>query len=89
MPLTKERKRSLIEKFGADEKDAGSVEVQISMLTERIRDLTKHFDRHPKDHHSRRGLVSLVSKRRRLLKYLMRRDYGGYKKLIEELGIRK
>ena len=89
MPLGRERKRKLVKKFGANENDTGSEKVQISILTERIRDLTKHFEQHSKDHHSRHGLIKLVSKRRKLLKYLMRKDFEGYKKLIGELGIRK
>jgi len=89
MPLAKERKQEIIAKFGQDDKDTGSTEVQVALLTARIKDLTEHFRTHTKDHHGRRGLLKLVSKRRRLLKYLKNNDEERYKKLIAELGLRK
>ncbi len=88
MPLTKERKREIIERFQKHEKDTGSVEVQIAILTERIRYLTEHLKVHRKDIHTRYGLQKLVSKRKRLLKYLKREDYQKYQQLLKELGIR-
>ncbi len=89
MPLTKDTKTELIAKFGANEADTGSSEVQIALLTARITDLTEHFKLHPKDHHGRRGLLKLVSKRRHLLNYLQRTQEERYRKLITELGLRK
>ncbi|MBD3399896.1 MAG: 30S ribosomal protein S15 [Candidatus Coatesbacteria bacterium] len=89
MPLAKERKQEIIAKFGQDADDTGSTEVQVALLTARIKDLTEHFRTHTKDHHGRRGLLKLVSKRRRLLKYLKNNDEERYKKLIAELGLRK
>ena len=79
----------LAKKFGKDEKDVGSAEVQVALLTERIRSLESHFELHKKDNHSRRGLIKMVSTRRKLLKYLTRRDYDKYQNLINELGIRR
>ncbi len=87
--ITKERKLEIIKKFGKDEKDSGRAEVQIAILTERINDLTNHFDKHKKDHHSRRGLLMMVGKRRRLLDYLMKKDIERYRTIIKELNIRK
>jgi small subunit ribosomal protein S15 len=87
--ITKERKLEIIKKFGKDEKDSGRAEVQIALLTERINDLTNHFDKHKKDHHSRRGLLMMVGKRRRLLDYLMKKDIERYRTIIKELKIRK
>lgn len=87
--LTKERKLEIIKKFGKDEKDSGRPEVQIALLTERINDLTSHFESHKKDHHSRRGLLMMVGKRRRLLDYLMKKDIERYRAVIKELNIRK
>ena len=89
MPLDKEKKQEIIEKFRVHEKDSGSPEVQIALLTERIRELTGHFQVHKKDFHSRRGLLKLVGQRRRLLNYLKRKDINRYLTLIQELGIRK
>ncbi|MBH31668.1 MAG: 30S ribosomal protein S15 [Candidatus Marinimicrobia bacterium] len=89
MTLTAEKTKELAKKFGKDENDAGAVEVQVAILTERIRLLEDHFNKHKKDNHSRRGLIKIVSKRRKLLKYLIRRDYEEYQKLIKELGIRR
>ena len=88
MTLTTEKKIKLANKFGKDDKDVGSVEVQVAFLTERIRSLESHLDKHKKDNHSRRGLIMMVSKRKKLLKYLIRRDYDQYQNLISELGIR-
>ena len=89
MPLTKEQKQELIKKYGKDEKNTGSSEVQIAMLTQRIKELTEHFKTHKKDHHSRRGLLKLVGQRRRLLDYMIRTDLEGYRALIKDLGIRR
>jgi len=87
--LTSERKQELVSKFGKGESDTGSAEVQIAMLTERINDLTEHLRSHRKDHHSRRGLLMLVGKRRRLLRYLQGSDIERYRSLIQELGLRR
>jgi small subunit ribosomal protein S15 len=87
--LSSERKQELIAKFGRDEKDTGAAEVQIAMLTERINDLTEHLRTHKKDHHSRRGLLMLVGRRRRFLNYMQRKDLEGYRALVRELGLRK
>jgi len=84
-----EKKAELVQKFRTHEKDTGSPEVQVALLSERINMLTEHFKIHKKDHHSRRGLLKLVGQRRRLLDYLKRKDVNRYKKLIETLGIRK
>ena len=81
-------KQAVIEKYRDSSNDTGSAPVQIAVLTERINSLTDHFRAHPKDHHSRRGLLTMVSKRRRLLSYLRRIDLEGYRKLIDELGLR-
>jgi small subunit ribosomal protein S15 len=89
MPLTKDRKQELIKKYGKNEQDTGTSEVQIAMLTQRIKDLTEHFKRHKKDFHSRRGLLKLVGQRRRLLDYMIRTNLEGYRALIKELGIRR
>jgi small subunit ribosomal protein S15 len=89
MTLTTERKRELAAKFGASEQDTGSTKVQIALLTERINDLTEHLREQKKDHHSRRGLLMLVGRRRRFLNYLQRNDLEGYRSLIKELGLRK
>lgn len=87
--LTNERKQELISRFGKNDQDTGSAEVQIAMLTERINDLTEHLRTHKKDHHSRRGLLMLVGRRRRFLNYMERKDLEGYRALIKELGLRK
>ncbi|MBI5478458.1 MAG: 30S ribosomal protein S15 [Deltaproteobacteria bacterium] len=84
-----EKKQELVSKFRTHEKDTGSPEVQVALLSERINHLTEHFKTHKKDHHSRRGLLKLVGQRRRLLDYLKGKDLGRYKKLIDGLGIRK
>jgi len=89
MPLSTQSKSTIIEKFQTKEGDTGSPEVQVALLTERIRHLTEHFKIHKKDHHSRRGLLMMVSQRRRLLDYLRSRSVGRYRTLIGELGIRK
>ena len=81
-------KQAVIRKFQTEEKDTGSVPVQVAVLTERINYLTDHFRAHKKDHHGRRGLLAMVSKRRRLLVYLRRIDVTGYRQLIEALGLR-
>ena len=89
MGLSSQNKSQLIEKFRRTETDTGSPEVQIALLSERIKQLTEHFKVHIKDHHSRRGLLMLVSQRRRLLDYLRSRDVARYRTLITELGIRR
>lgn len=87
--MTKEEKLEIVKKFGKDEKDSGKSEVQIALLTKRINDLTEHFNAHKKDHHSRRGLMMMVGKRRRLLDYLAGKDIERYRTIIKELNIRK
>lgn len=89
MAVTTERKAELVAQFRQHPNDTGSPEVQIALLTERISYLTEHFKTHKKDHHSRRGLLQLVSQRRRLLDYLRRTDIERYRKVITALGIRK
>ena len=89
MALTKEAKQEIISKHGRNDADTGSPEVQIAMLTERINGLTEHLRTHAKDHYSRRGLLKLVGRRRRLLQYLQKRDLEGYRALIQELGLRR
>ncbi len=89
MTLAKEQKAELIGKYGRSPNDTGSAEVQIALLTERINELTEHLRGHSKDHHSRRGLLMLVGKRRRLLRYLERSDLERYRALVGELGIRR
>jgi len=89
MPLATELKRDVIQKHKMHDKDTGSPEVQIALLTERVNYLTDHFKKHAKDHHSRQGLLKIVNQRRRLLNYIKRIDPPRYRKLIEELGIRK
>jgi small subunit ribosomal protein S15 len=89
MSLTKERKQELIGKFGRSEGDTGSAEVQVALLTERINELTQHLREHGKDHHSRRGLLMMVGRRRRLLRYLERSDIERYRQLVAELGLRR
>lgn len=89
MAVVAEKKQELVQKYKRHEKDTGSPEVQVALLSERIAYLTDHFKTHKKDHHSRRGLLKLVGQRRRLLDYLKATDQGRYKALIESLGIRK
>lgn len=88
MAVSKERKAELIKEFGKGSNDSGSAEVQVAILTERIRELTEHVKVHKKDHHTRRGLLMLVGKRRRLLTYIKKRDIANYRELIAKLGIR-
>jgi len=89
MPLTKDRKQELIGKFGREAGDTGSAEVQVALLTERINHLTEHLRAHGKDHHSRRGLLMMVGKRRRLLRYLESADLERYRKVVADLGLRR
>lgn len=86
--ISKERTAELIAEFGKNAQDSGSAEVQVAILSERIRNLTEHLKTHPKDHHTRRGLLMLVGKRRRLLVYIKERDILEYRELIKKLGIR-
>ena len=88
MPISKEEKQEIVKKLGNNDQDTGSPEVQIAILTHRIRELTDHVKVHKKDNHTRRGLVQLVSKRKRLLKYLVRKNVDSYVNLVRELGIR-
>jgi small subunit ribosomal protein S15 len=89
VPLSKEQKKKIIGQYQIHESDSGSAEVQIALLTERIRELTDHFKTHKKDHHSRRGLMKMVGQRRRLLDYLKSRKVDRYRFLVRELGLRK
>jgi small subunit ribosomal protein S15 len=89
MSLTQEAKRDIVTKFGKSENDTGSTEVQVALLTARINHLTQHLREHRMDHHSRRGLLMLVGQRRRLLRYLQKKDLEGYRSLIRELGLRR
>ena len=89
MSLAVDRKKSLIEQFRTHEGDTGSPEVQIALLTERVNSLTEHFKTHAKDHHSRRGLLMLIGKRRSLLEYRTNKDTERYRAIIDKLGIRR
>lgn len=89
MSITAERKQALIKEYATVEGDTGSPEVQVAVLSERINNLTEHFKGHNKDHHSRRGLLILVGRRRRLLDYLKSKDEGRYSSLIKRLNMRK
>ena len=89
MPLTKDAKQEIIKTYGKNEQDSGTAEVQIAILTRKINDLTVHFNNHKKDHHSRRGLMMMVGKRRRLLDYLIAKDIERYRSIIKSLNIRK
>jgi small subunit ribosomal protein S15 len=89
MTITTEAKDEIIRKFGLHDSDRGSAPVQVAILTHRINDLRSHFDAHKGDHHSRRGLLKMVGRRRRLLEYMKRTDLPRYRALIEELGLRK
>ena len=89
MTVTAERKQELVARFGKGDGDTGTPEVQIALLTERINDLTEHLRAHGNDHHSRRGLLMLVGRRRRLLRYLQRKDVERYRSLVSELGLRR
>ncbi len=87
--MTKERKTEIINEFKRDEKDTGSPEVQVALLTERIKELTEHLKVHPKDNHSRRGMLKMVGKRRNLLNYLSKKDINRHRDLVQKLGLRK
>ena len=87
--MTKERKQEIINTYKREEKDTGSPEVQIALLTERINELTEHLKVHAKDNHSRRGLLKMVGKRRNLLNYLSKKDIQRYRDIVEKLGLRK
>ncbi len=87
--MTKERKQEIINTHKREEKDTGSPEVQIALLTERINELTEHLKVHAKDNHSRRGLLKMVGKRRNLLNYLAKKDVQRYRDIVEKLGLRK
>jgi small subunit ribosomal protein S15 len=89
MPVPTEKKQSLIDQYRLHDKDTGSPEVQIALLTERINGLTEHFKTHSKDHHSRRGLLKLIGQRRGLIDYLRKSDAERYRSIIEKLGIRR
>jgi small subunit ribosomal protein S15 len=89
MAITKEKKAELVKKFGKNEKDSGATEVQIAILTEEINNLTEHLKEHIHDYHSKRGLQMMVGKRRSLLDYLKKTDVVSYRKVIEDLGLRK
>ena len=87
--MTTEEKLEIVRKFGKDDKDTGAAEVQIALLTSRINHLTEHLREHKHDHHSRRGLLMLVGRRRRFLNYLQKKNLEGYRSLIRELGLRR
>jgi small subunit ribosomal protein S15 len=89
MALARDIKQSVIQRFGLDPQDTGSTAVQVALLTTRINDLSEHLREHKKDHHGRRGLLTMVGKRKRLLAYLEKTDYDAYKALIAELGLRR
>jgi len=89
MALTKEKKAELVKKFGKDANDTGAIEVQIAVLTEEINSLIGHFNEHPQDHHSKRGLLKKVGKRKSLLNYLIKNDVTRYRAIVKELGLRK
>lgn len=89
MSITSEDKQKLIGEYQRDQRDTGSPEVQVSLLTERIKSLTEHFKVHKKDHHSRRGLLAMVSRRRKLLDYLKKKNYQKYLQTIQALNLRK
>ncbi|MCI2240272.1 MULTISPECIES: 30S ribosomal protein S15 [Kineococcus] len=89
MPLDADVKKKIIAEYATSEGDTGSPEVQVAMLTQRIRDLTEHLKTHQHDHHSRRGLLLLVGQRRRLLQYMAKKDINRYRSIIERVGIRR
>lgn len=89
MSLSAEEKSQVVKEYQLDESDTGSPEVQVALLTARIRHLTGHFEKHKKDHHSRRGLLKLVNQRRSLLDYVKRKDVERYRELIQRLGLRR
>ncbi|HZX23542.1 MAG TPA: 30S ribosomal protein S15 [Woeseiaceae bacterium] len=89
MPLSTERKSSILKEYSRGDADTGSPEVQVALLSARITDLTEHFSEHKRDHHSRKGLLMLVNKRRKLLDYLKKKDQDRYQDLIKRLGLRR
>lgn len=89
MSITPEKKGKVIKEFATAKNDTGSPEIQIALLTERINNLSKHFESHVKDHHSRHGLLIMVGRRKRLLEYLKRKNFAGYTDLIKKLNLRK
>ncbi len=89
MSITRQAKKEVIQKFRKHDDDVGSAEIQVAVLTERIRNLTEHFKAHKKDYHSQRGLLQMVGRRKRLLEYLRKNDFSSYKSVIESLGLRK
>jgi small subunit ribosomal protein S15 len=89
MTITAEEKQELVSRFGKSETDTGATEVQVALLTHRINHLTEHLREHKHDHHSRRGLLMLVGRRRRFLNYMQKKDLEGYRSLIRELGLRR
>ncbi len=89
MALNKEKKAELVKKFGKNDNDTGSIEVQIAILTEEINSLTEHFKEHKHDHHSKRGLLKKVGQRKSLLNYLIKHDVTRYRKIVKDLGLRK
>ena len=89
MSMNAEKKAAIVAEYGKGEKDTGSTEVQVALLSARIADLTPHFQEHKKDHHSRQGLVRLVNQRRKLLDYLKGKDVEAYRELIKKLGLRR
>ncbi len=89
MSINKEVKKTTIESFRINEKDTGSAEVQIALLTEHIKNLTEHFKTHKKDNHSKRGFMAMINRRKKLLRYLKEKDFDKYKTIIKELGLRK
>ena len=88
MSITKKSKQEIISKFSINEKDTGSAEVQVAVISERIRKLTEHFKNHNHDNHSKRGLIALVNKRKKLLNYLSKKDESKYQEIIKKLNIR-
>ena len=88
MSITKENKKILISKFAINDNDTGSAEIQIAVLSERIKNLTKHFNDHKHDNHSKRGLLAMVNKRKKLLSYLSKKNNSKYKEIIKELNLR-
>ena len=89
MSITAEEKQEVVDRFGSSPQDTGKTEVQVALLTQRINHLTEHLREHKHDHHSRRGLLMLVGRRRRFLNYLQKKDLEGYRTLVRELGLRK
>jgi small subunit ribosomal protein S15 len=89
MTITAEEKQEIVQRFGKDASDTGTTQVQVALLTHRINHLTEHLRTHGHDHHSRRGLLMLVGRRRRFLNYMQKKDLEGYRSLIRELGLRR